>query len=101
LQMTDNGVSHALLIVDVRGKGDDEVFVVADPGGDTYEVRRADLIAGQDFAGSVHRAVARPDTPPDSMVKCSISDTFALISTRWQPVWRRAQPPSTWTIFGS
>ena len=52
LQMKDNGESHALVITDVRGKGDNEVFVVADPGGATYEVSRADLIAGQNFGGS-------------------------------------------------
>ena len=52
----DNGLSHSLLITDVRGHGADQMFVVADPGsGLTYEVSRADLIAGQDFGLSKGR----------------------------------------------
>jgi hypothetical protein len=44
----DTGMSHALLITDVRGYGDDAVFVISDPAtGSTYEVSRSDLISGK------------------------------------------------------
>jgi hypothetical protein len=55
LKLDDNGLSHALVITDVRGQGADEVFVVADPGGATYEVKRSDLIGGANFGGSQGR----------------------------------------------
>jgi hypothetical protein len=55
LQTADNGLSHALLITDVRGHGDNTVFVVADPGGATFEISRSDLIAGQNFGGALGR----------------------------------------------
>ena len=50
--LVDNGIGHALVITDVRGQGADQVFVVADPGGRTYEVSRNDLIAGTNFNGA-------------------------------------------------
>ena len=53
--LVDKGVGHALLITDVRGQGADQVFVVADPGGNTYEVSRNDLIAGTNFNGAEGR----------------------------------------------
>jgi len=47
LRSVDTGMSHALLVTDVRGHGDDTVFTISDPGtGSTYEVSRRDLIAG-------------------------------------------------------
>lgn len=56
LHLVDNGLSHSLLITDVRGQGADQVFVVADPGsGTTFELTRSDLIAGTDFDGSPGR----------------------------------------------
>src|SRR5262249_14120322 len=52
LKNVDTGLSHSLLITDVRGKGADQVFVVADPGsGRTFDIPRSDLIAGVDFGG--------------------------------------------------
>jgi hypothetical protein len=53
LKSVDTGISHSLVITDVRGKGADQVFVVADPGsGRTFEIQRSDLIAGTDFGGA-------------------------------------------------
>jgi len=49
--LVDRGVGHALVITDVRGQGADQMFVVADPSGKTYEVSRNDLIAGTNFNG--------------------------------------------------
>jgi hypothetical protein len=47
LRSVDSGAGHALLITDVRGHGDNTVFVISDPGtGSTYEVSRKDLIDG-------------------------------------------------------
>ena len=53
--LVDNGLSHSLLITDVRGQGANQVFVVADPEGNTYEVSRNDLIAGTNFNGAEGR----------------------------------------------
>jgi hypothetical protein len=49
-QLVDSGLSHSLLITDVRGQGAGQVFEVADPSsGQTFEVTRAQLISGGDF----------------------------------------------------
>jgi hypothetical protein len=47
MSSVDTGMSHALLITDVRGHGNNTVFVIADPAtGSTYQVSRSDLISG-------------------------------------------------------
>jgi hypothetical protein len=53
LSSVDTGMSHALLITDVRGHGDSTVFTISDPGtGSTYEVSRKDLISGNTQFGN-------------------------------------------------